>query len=280
MPELPEVETIARGLRQGNDAAPSLLQRTITGSQLLWPRTLAEPSEAEFSRRIVGQEIRNIDRRGKYVQFHLSQDALLVHLRMSGDLVVGKGTEPLGSHPRLVLYLDNDLQLSFTDARKFGRVWLVSDLSSVTGKLGPEPLDSTFTPAEFVSRLHARKRQIKPLLLDQSFIAGVGNIYADVSLHLAKVHPLTRSDLLSPKQARKLLKSIRQVLTTAIETNGASIDWVYRGGGYQNQFRVYGREAEPCPVCNTPIERTVIGQRSTYFCPKCQLPLKSLDIRG
>ena len=274
MPELPEVETIARTLHQGNIDSPSLVKRVITGVDILWSRTVAEPSGKDFKRRIVGQVVQKVDRRGKFVQIHLSDDVLLVHLRMSGDLIVGNGGETPGSHPRLVLHFNDGLQLSFSDARKFGRVWLVADSETVTGKLGPEPLDPDFTPKEFTKRLLARKRQIKPLLLDQSFLAGVGNIYADESLHLAKIHPRTRSDQLSAQQAARLLKSIRQLLEKGIETNGASIDWVYRGGGYQDQFRAYDRAGEPCQVCATPVERTVVGQRGTYYCPTCQVQVK------
>lgn len=271
MPELPEVETIARRLQHGNHDLPSLVDHKITNADILWDRTLAEPSIKEFIQRIIGQQIQRVDRRGKFIQIHLSEDVMLVHLRMSGDLIVGEGKEPLGSHPRLVLYLDDNLQLSFTDARKFGRVWLVADPHTVTGKLGPEPLDPDFKEQDFAKRLLSRKRQIKPLLLDQSFLAGVGNIYADECLHLAKLHPLTRSNHLSIGQVKILLQSIRQVLTAGIESNGASIDWVYRGGGYQNQFRVYGRNGEPCPVCAASIERMVVGQRGTYLCPTCQV---------
>ncbi|MCH7480805.1 MAG: DNA-formamidopyrimidine glycosylase, partial [Chloroflexi bacterium] len=144
-----------------------------------------------------------------------------------------------------------------------------------TGKLGPEPLDPEFTPGEFAERLAARKRQIKPLLLDQAFLAGVGNIYADESLHLAKIHPLSRSDQLSRTQAETLLKSIRAVLNAGIEMNGASLDWVYRGGDYQNHFRVYSRGDEACMVCGTSIERSVVGQRGTYHCPNCQVQVKT-----
>ena len=275
MPELPEVETIARTLQQGNGDSPSLVNRKVAGAEVLWGRTLAEPMEKEFKQRIIGQVIKRVDRRGKFVQIHLTNDVLLVHLRMSGDLIVGEGNTPLGSHPRLVVYLDHNLQLSFTDARKFGRVWLVADPETVTGKLGPEPLDPDFTPGEFAKRLLTRKRQIKPLLLDQTFLAGVGNIYADESLHLAKIHPLTRSDQLSQTQAETLLKSIRELLTAGIEMNGASIDWVYRGGDYQNSFRAYDRAGEACMVCGTPIERSVVGQRGTYHCPNCQVPVKT-----
>lgn len=275
MPELPEVETIARSLQNGNGDSPAIVGRKITGAEVLWERTLATPMEKKFIRQVVGQVIQRVDRRGKFIQIHLSDDVLLVHLRMSGDLIVGAGSTPLGSHPRLVIYLDQNLQLSFTDARKFGRVWLVADAATVTGKLGPEPLDPDFTPGEFAERLAARKRQIKPLLLDQAFLAGVGNIYADESLHLAKIHPLTRSDQLSRTEAEALLKSIREVLNAGIEMNGASLDWVYRGGDYQNHFRVYNRGDEACMVCGTSIERNVVGQRGTHHCPNCQVQVKT-----
>lgn len=271
MPELPEVETIARTLQQGKADSPSLVKHKITRAEILWNRTIAEPAVKDFKRRIIGQIIQKVDRRGKFVQIHLSEDVLLIHLRMSGDLIAGEGKEPLGSHPRLVIYLDKGLQLSFSDARKFGRVWLVADPDTITGKLGPEPLEANFTAKIFAERLSARKRQIKPLLLDQAFLAGVGNIYADESLHLAKIHPLTRSDQLSASQAATLLKSIRKVLINGIKSNGASIDWVYRGGGYQNQFRAYDRAGEACQVCGTPIVRMVVGQRGTYYCPDCQV---------
>ena len=275
MPELPEVETIARSLQNGNGDSPAIVGRKITRAEVLWERTLATPTEKKFMRQVVGQVIQRVDRRGKFIQIHLSDDVLLVHLRMSGDLIVGAGSTPLGSHPRLVIYLDQNLQLSFTDARKFGRVWLVADAATVTGKLGPEPLDPDFTPGEFAERLAARKRQIKPLLLDQAFLAGVGNIYADESLHLAKIHPLTRSDQLSRTAAETLLKSIREVLNAGIEMNGASLDWVYRGGDYQNHFRVYSRGDEACMVCGTSIERSVVGQRGTFHCPNCQVQVKT-----
>ncbi|MDH5505777.1 MAG: bifunctional DNA-formamidopyrimidine glycosylase/DNA-(apurinic or apyrimidinic site) lyase [Anaerolineae bacterium] len=273
MPELPEVETIARSLRVGNGDSPSLIGAQILDAKLLWHKTLATPSESEFRHRIQGQTIESIERRAKYLQINLSEDVLLIHLRMSGDLVAGEGTEPLGKYPRLVFTLSKGLQLCFTDARKFGRVWLVEDPLTVLDKLGPEPLDPEFTPAVFAARLQARKRQIKPLLLDQGFLAGMGNIYTDEALHLAKIHPATRADQLEPKQGAALLATIRTVLNEGIRRNGASIDWVYRGGEFQNQFQVYQRTGEPCLQCGTPIARMVIGQRGTHYCPRCQVPV-------
>ena len=270
MPELPEVETIARILRLGGREQPALVGRRILGANLLWERTLAEPSSAEFVPRLTGQVIEDIGRRGKFLYFRLTRDWLLYHLRMSGDLLVRPAGTPGETHDRLVLELDDDIQLVFNDARKFGRVWLVDEVDRVVGSLGPEPLDEGLTAESLFSRLHATHRQIKPLLLDQTFLAGLGNIYVDEALNLAKLHPLTPANRLTMEQAGRLLESIRTVLRDGIARNGASIDWVYRGGDFQNYFRVYQRTGEPCPECGTPIARIVVGQRGTHFCPQCQ----------
>jgi formamidopyrimidine-DNA glycosylase len=140
----------------------------------------------------------------------------------------------------------------------------------VVGNLGPEPLDDGLTAESLYSRLHATHRKLKPLLLDQTFLAGLGNIYVDEALNLAKLHPLTPANRLSMEQAGRLIESIRTVLRDGIARNGASIDWVYRGGDFQNYFRVYQRTGEPCPECGTPIARIIVGQRGTHFCPHCQ----------
>jgi formamidopyrimidine-DNA glycosylase len=273
MPELPEVETIAAGLRQGRADQASLVGRRIRQAHLLWERSLAWPSPAELYDWLPGQVIGDIRRRGKFIVFELSQHTLLVHLRMSGDLLVEPDTAPLAPHHRLVIDLEGGLRLAFNDARKFGRVWLTTDPQSVLGSLGPEPLDEAFTAQDLHQMLHARQRQLKPLLLDQSFLAGLGNIYADEALHVARLHPLTISNSLSPEQSQRLWQSIRQVLQEGILRNGASIDWVYRGGDYQHFFKVYQRTGNPCYNCGTPIERLVVGQRGTHYCPNCQ-PLK------
>jgi formamidopyrimidine-DNA glycosylase len=270
MPELPEVETVAAALREGGRGAPSLLGRTVAKADVFWQKTVEKPSARAFKKRIVGQTVKDIGRRGKYIQIILSEDTMLVHLRMSGDLLVGEGDEPLGNHSRLALYFEDGVQLSFNNPRKFGRVWLVKNPEEIFNGLGPEPFDPALTPQAFSKRLLARKRRIKPLLLDQGFIAGVGNIYADESLNLAKIHPNRIANTLKPKQAEKLLESIRAVLAEGIRRNGASIDWVYQGGEFQNHFRVYQRTGEACPECGTLIEKIVVGQRGTHFCPRCQ----------
>ena len=265
MPELPEVETIARKLK------PELVDKTILEANLRWPRTLAYPSAKKFKEQIKGQKILRIGRRAKYLDISLSEFKLLIHLRMSGDLFIKEGKIKPEKHDRLILKLTGDKSLVFNDTRKFGRVWLTANPENVLGKLGPEPLSRDFTSQWLHAALHTRSRQLKPLLLDQTFLAGLGNIYTDEALHIAKLHPLAVSDSLTTEQTQALQDAVRKVLKEGIRRNGASIDWVYRGGEFQNHFRVYDREGKPCPVCGTQIERIVVGQRSTHYCPKCQM---------
>lgn len=264
MPELPEVETLAVTLR------PALIGKTIIAADLRWARSLADPLPRQFKRRIIGQQILGVSRRAKFFVIQLAQDHLIIHLRMSGDLLVVLGGYQPGAHDRLVLSLSGDASLVFNDPRKFGRIWLVDDPARVLGKLGPEPLSAAFTPEWLHAALHARRRRLKPLLLDQTFLAGLGNIYVDESLHRARLHPLTISDRISARQAQSLCSAIRDTLAEGIRRNGTSIDWVYRGGGFQDYLHVYGRTGQPCPVCHTPIQKMVIGGRGTHICPKCQ----------
>ncbi len=269
MPELPEVETIARMLREGSQALPG---RVVAGAQVLWARSLAAPGAEEFAARIAGQAVRSVGRRAKFLVIELERDYLLVHLRMSGDLRVEAQSLPLQKHDRVVIHFTDGARLAFHDPRKFGRMWLAADPAGVLGALGPEPFDPEFTPQALYASLQKTRRQLKPLLLDQSFLAGLGNIYADEALHRAGIHPLTPSNRLNPVQAEKLWRSICSVLEDGIRRNGASIDWVYRGGEFQNHFRVYGRAGQPCPVCGAGVQRIVVGQRGTHFCPVCQPP--------
>lgn len=264
MPELPEVETIARKLR------PNLVGKTILSADLRWKRTLAFPTTKKFKEQIQGQSIQDVGRRAKYLNIQLTDYNLLIHLRMSGDLFLQDSTIRAALHDRLVLQLSDDTSLVFNDTRKFGRVWLTAKPEDVLGELGPEPLDVEFTAQWLHAALHNKHRQIKPLLLDQTFIAGLGNIYTDEALHMAKLHPLVISDTITAKQAEVLHEAIHSVLNEGIRRNGASFDWVYRGGEFQNYFRVYGRANEECPVCGTKIKRILVGQRSTHYCPKCQ----------
>jgi formamidopyrimidine-DNA glycosylase len=264
MPELPEVETIARTL------TPELVGQTILSADLRWARTLAIPSPAQFKKRIAGQKILDVSRRAKYLVIQLETCSFLVHLRMSGDLLIRAGKIKPEKHDRLILHLSNGTNLAFNDTRKFGRVWLTDQPETILGKLGPEPLEKGFTPRWLFDALHKRSRALKPLLLDQTFLAGLGNIYTDECLHIAQLHPRAASNNVTEEQAYDLHKAIRAVLREGIRRNGASIDWVYRGGEYQNHFRVYDREGKPCLVCGTAIQKFTVGQRGTHICPNCQ----------
>jgi formamidopyrimidine-DNA glycosylase len=270
MPELPEVETICRWLRQGKGDQPPLPGSRVRSAVVLWERTIAEPSALEFCTRLEGQEVQTVGRRGKFLILSLSRDSLIFHLRMSGDLRVEPCGTPLGKHDRLAIEFSNGQRLVFNDTRKFGRAWLVNDPQTVFHSLGPEPLSADFTPDWLFGELQTRRRQMKPLLLDQTFLAGMGNIYTDEALHMAKISPFQTADTLSHTQVESLHTAIRSVLQTGIRNNGASIDWVYRGGDFQNHFRVYQRTGKPCPECGTPVERSVLFQRSTHYCPSCQ----------
>ena len=264
MPELPEVETIVRRLRA------DLIGCRIESADLLWDRTLVTPKPAHFKKNIIGQRIYSVKRRAKYIVLPLSVDTLIIHLRMSGDILIRVESVPIHKHDRLILHLSDGRYLAFSNMRKFGRVWFTPNPEDVLGKLGPEPLDENFTAEMLYEKLQLHKRQIKPLLLDQSFLAGMGNIYTDEALHLADLHPLAKSDLIKRKQAQILWRSIRIVLEEGIRRNGTSIDWIYRGGDFQNYLQVYGRKDEPCFKCGTPIQKTMVGQRGTHFCPQCQ----------
>ena len=269
MPELPEVETVARGLRE------LLIGRTITDVHVYWKRTVARPSVAVFKQRLPGLRIRAVNRRAKYLVFELSRrasrqasDYLLIHLKMTGQLDVTSRQRSIDKHDRVIFDLSGGRQLRFNDTRKFGRMYLVSDPESVTGRLGPEPLDESFTSEVFTRRLAGRKGRLKPLLLDQTFIAGLGNIYADEALWRARLHPLRRADTLTDAETGALYRSIRAALRDGIQQNGASFDWVYQSGEYD--FRVYDREGKPCRRCKRPIHKIVVAQRGTHFCAYCQ----------
>jgi formamidopyrimidine-DNA glycosylase len=270
MPELPEVETIARKLRQGNAGSPPLVGLHVRSASLYWTRTLAAPTPDVFLARLPGQRVDTVWRRGKFLVLTLSHGHLIIHLRMSGDLLVESAGATIAPHHRMVIEFQDGSRLAFNDPRKFGRVWLVDDPESIFAALGPEPLDDAFTADLLYRRLKERRRQLKPLLLDQTFVAGLGNIYTDEALYRARLHPLLLSDRVDSDSAERLWESIRLVLQEGIRRNGASIDWVYRGGDFQNYFLVYQRAGDPCPVCGTPVARIVVGQRGTHYCPQCQ----------
>jgi formamidopyrimidine-DNA glycosylase len=283
MPELPEVETIVRKLRHGEPVErglppyPPPVGRVITAAWTNWPRA-AFPSGQAITQQLPHHRIESIGRRGKYIVFTLSpchsvtlpDVYLLIHLKMSGRLQVLRVGTPLDKHTHFVFTLDNGYVLCFNDARKFGRVYYVSHPEEVTGKLGPEPLDPMFNLRAFRELIARKSGALKPLLLDQTFIAGVGNIYADEALWRARLHPLRRADTLKPDEVAALYRGIRAALNDGIKHQGTAIDWVYPEGNYQERLRVYGRTDEPCRRCGTAIRRITVGQRGTHFCPRCQ----------
>ena len=269
MPELPEVETVVRALRQ------PLIGRTVTGVRNDWPRHIHRPTLDELKMRIHGCRFEAVNRRAKYLVFTLTEgETLIVHLRMSGHLAVVDGQHPTDKHVHTVFELDNGQELRFRDIRKFGTVDLVDNPDIVLGKLGPEPLEDDFTPEVLQKLLNGRSRALKPLLLDQHFIAGVGNIYADEALFYAKLHPTRPANSLSPSEIIMLHAAIQKVLRLGIERGGASIELYHKPDGskgdMQNALAVFQRTGKPCTDCGRPIERIVLGGRSTHFCPQCQ----------
>ncbi len=274
MPELPEVETVVRQLR------PRLVGRTLVGAAASWRRTVGDLAPAELRRRLVGKRIAAVTRRAKYVVVDLERAGkpaghLVGHLRMSGRLFVEPAGAPSQPHERVRLALDDGHELLFVDVRKFGRLLAVDALEELLGELGPEPLGPDFDAAWLHGALRARRRALKPLLLDQTFLAGLGNIYVDEALFRAGLHPLRRSDRLDARAAERLAAAIRAVLAEAIRREGSSFDTFYRTpegrpGSYQDQFQVYGRDGKPCRACGTPIRRSVVSQRGTHVCPRCQ----------
>lgn len=264
MPELPEVETVVRGL-QG-----PLLGRTFTSVTMYWPNSI-RTSIWDLEHDLPGQRIERLSRRAKYLRFDLSGgQTMFLHLKMSGDLLVEPMTVPVHPHVRTIFGLDNAHELRFKDPRKFGRVYLVDDPQEVIGHLGPEPLAKDFHIEDFITLFEGRRGRLKPLLLNQQFIAGLGNIYTDEACHLARVHPARAVDTLTIDEGTALYHAIRQVLNHGIMYKGASLDAVYRGGEFQQHFQVYQRTGSPCYACGTAIERIILGGRSTHFCPTCQ----------
>jgi formamidopyrimidine-DNA glycosylase len=269
MPELPEVETVVRALRQ------PLIGATILEMHCSWPKQLVTPAEAEFRARIHGCRVESINRRAKYLLFALTEgETLVVHLKMTGHLaVVPAGTAP-DKHVHTYFELADGRQLRFRDMRKFGRLYLVKDPAEILNHLGPEPLEPAFTPTVAADRLSGSRRAIKTLLLDQSRIAGIGNIYADEALFAAGIHPERLANSLSQPEIRALHGAIQKVLQLGIDREGASIsNYVHPDGtkgDMQNAVAVFRRTGFPCYDCDTAIERIVLGGRSTHFCPHCQ----------
>jgi formamidopyrimidine-DNA glycosylase len=283
MPELPEVETVARGL-QASVAGRRILSVTLRKSDFVDDPALLE-------RELPGRRISRIERYGKFMLLQLTeavatqqpepnsaarpfQEALLVHLGMTGNLAPNGAEEPLDKHTHVTFALDDGRELRYTDARRFGRMAYLrgETLSAELQRFGVDPLE--VGRDEFAARIRGSKARIKALLLDQTVLRGVGNIYADESLWRAKIHPAAAGARLTPEQTERLRKTLKEILLRAIAKNGSSIsdfvDTNGRSGSYQNYHRVYGREGKPCHRCGTAIRRIVVAGRSSHFCPTCQ----------
>jgi len=273
VPELPEVETIVADLR------PHLAARTIVSCELLFPTIVRHPEPEVFIDSVAGTRIAGVRRRGKYILIDLENNLLLiVHLGMTGQLRLVDEAAPLEKHTHAVFVLDDGRQLRYRDPRRFGRLLLGTEESLLLAKklprLGPEPIDPTFAAEELYRRLRKRRTALKAFLLDQGAIAGVGNIYADESLHRARLRPDRLAGSLSRKSAQRLHESLRVSLLMAIKNRGSSVD-TYRDawgevGGQQEKLLVYGRAGEPCFTCGRPLALIRIAGRSTVFCRRCQ----------
>lgn len=274
MPELPEVETVVRDLR-----AHGLEQAIIRAVDVRWSRTIEGMTPTRFSKALCGRTITRLSRRGKYIILTLDDGLhLLIHLRMTGKLRTADGSTPPGKHDHVILTLANGHQLVFNDTRKFGRFRLTRDAGAGLTHLGPEPLDATFTAQLLKSQLQGKTRLIKPLLLDQTCVAGLGNIYVDEALWQAGIHPERRATTLTPAEIKRLHHAIRTVLQRGVENGGTTLGTgatnFYSVAGHRGRnadgLKVFRRTDLPCPRCHTRIVRTVVGQRGTHFCPVCQ----------
>jgi len=273
MPELPEVETIRRDLEE--KVRGKRIERVIIKNE----KSVKVPSPREFIQKMERKVLDEMHRRGKYLILGLdSEDSLVLHLGMTGSLIYSKAGEKI-DYSRVVFLLENNAQLSFTDVRGFGGLWFVPDgkfeeVVPTLANLGPEPLETDFTLEKFKQLLKDKKGKIKTLLMDQSFIAGVGNVYAQEALFLSGIHPTRGPSSLLDREIEKLYRNLVHVLREAISYRGSSIntyvDLVGRQGSYEPRLRVYGQAGSSCPRCGHVIERMEVGGRGTYSCPRCQ----------
>lgn len=276
MPELPEVETVRRTLSE------LVTGKTISAVTVRLPRIIQFPEPERFRAALAGQTIRGIGRRGKFLRILLDDLTLVSHLRMEGRYGVYGADDPVETHTHVIFHFSDGSELRYKDVRQFGTMHLFAsgeDLSAPPlAKLGPEPLDPAFTTAVFRRRLDGRSGKIKPLLLDQTFIAGIGNIYADEALFRARIHPERPADSLTPAEIRRLHGAIVATLREAVEAGGSSVKSYVNGQGemgmFQQQLFVYGCKGQPCHRCGRPVAKTVVGGRGTHFCPRCQPPRK------
>lgn len=273
MPELPEVETVRRGLTRLVQGA------TIAHVEVRYPK-MVTPDADVFTAELISRKIERIDRRGKYLLFRFSGDLTMVsHLRMEGKYDVQPEGSPVSKHTHVIFHLTDNRELRYTDTRKFGRMQLVptgeeTTLAPSLGKLGPEPTAETLTLAHMVKIFGKSHKVVKPFLLDQTRIAGLGNIYADEVLWLSKINPLTPVDTLTSSQLSGLRQNIIDEMALAIGGHGTTVHSFStafgEAGQFQNQLHVYGREGEPCERCGTELVKIKVAQRGTHFCPHCQ----------
>lgn len=280
MPELPEVEHVARQLRA------KLVGRRIVRARVAWPRSIQGMDAAEFVGRMAGREVRGIGRRGKYLLIYLDDDeVLVVHRRMSGNLILADEDDE-ALYVRVAFDLDDGRRLLYSDPRKFGRIALVAvdALERSLPALGPEPLEPEFTPETLAARLAGRERPIKALLLDQSVVAGLGNIYADEALFRAGIHPLRSAGSLTRREVAALHGGIQGALQSGIEHGGTTFgryrDIYNEAGANREHLEIYQRTGQPCVRCGTAIQRIVVAQRGTHFCPQCQRAGRSVRSTG
>lgn len=265
MPELPEVESTVKRIE------PDLVGRSIKDLWIGWSRSIYGMPRSTFLKRVAGSRIKSVSRRAKYIWIEFEcAEHLFIHLRMSGNLLVKPPSYQAGPHDRLIARLSNKRQLVFQDTRKFGRWKLVRNPHEITGALGVEPLGKDFNSRTLTEILDSRSGAIKPLLLNQSVIAGIGNIYADEALWKSQIHPLTNCNLVPEKNRKQLVRAIKSTLKRAIELQGTDFgdDVITEGGDYRP--RAYGREGLKCFRCSDSIQRILVAQRSSHFCPSCQ----------
>jgi formamidopyrimidine-DNA glycosylase len=275
VPELPEVEVIRRGLEQ------FVVGRRIAEVTVLHPRAvrrhLAGP--ADFAARLTGRVVDGARRRGKYLWLPIGDDALLAHLGMSGQLLVGPAIAPLSPHVRVrFTFTDGGTDLRFTDQRTFGHLLVAQDgaqLPSMVAHIAPDPLEDAFDLSWLTTRMRARRTGVKRALLDQSLVSGIGNIYADEALWRVKLHYARATDRLRPSEIARLMGAVTDVFGAALNDGGTSFDSLYvnvngESGYFDRSLNVYGRAGEPCPRCGTPIRRDPFMNRSSYTCPHCQ----------
>jgi formamidopyrimidine-DNA glycosylase len=292
MPELPEVETVARQLE------PELEGRRIESLEVLDARWSRPVPPARLGKEVSGRTIEGLGRRGKYLLLGLDGgQTLVMHLRMTGNLILVEGEEVLdpsegrrlyeaerstsARHLRARFVLDDGREVWFTDPRRFGEAFLIDDVdleARFAGKVGVEPLSPEFTPEALGAMASGRTAPLKSFLLDQSGVAGVGNIYADEALYRARLHPLSPAGSMKAEHLEALRDAVVAALEAGIDHGGSSIDDYRDGRGekgtMQNEFLVHTREGQPCPSCGGEIVRIVVGGRSTYFCPSCQVKLR------